>query len=149
MALVNALSIQIQDYAGDVKTMPVYVNADMSLATIATSIEALATEVDAAIDGQVIGASVQLQLDISGSTIKGAPTAGNTVHEGALLQFSAEDTGYAYSVYVPSWENGGFAGNVVLDTGVYGTLIGDLENYKDRYGNNLLSFVAGRRAFRK
>jgi len=148
MALVDVLSFQITDYAGDVKTMPVYVPSGETVANLQAIADLLGPELDAAIDGKVTGIAVTIALEVNG-TIKGTPVTGNTVHEGALWQFSAADTSYVYSLYIPSWENAGFTANAALDSGVYGTLLDDLVQNSDRQGNLLSAHLTGRRAFRK
>lgn len=148
MALVDVLSFQITDYAGDVKTAPVYVPSGGTLADLQALADVLGPEIDAAIDGKLTGISVTVNLPVNG-TIKGSPVTGNTVHEGALLSFSADTTDYRHSMFIPSWENAGFSGNAALNTGVYATLITDILTAADKYGNDLVAFLEGRRAFRK
>ncbi len=148
MALVDLLSFQIQDYVGDVKSVPVYIPSGETVANLQTIADLLGPEIDAAIDGKVIGISVTLALAVNG-TIKGSPTAGNTVHEGALLTFSATDTEDVYSVYIPSWENAGFTGNVANTGGVYTTLTDDLVQNANRHGDLLVAYLRGKRTFRK
>jgi hypothetical protein len=148
MALTDLLSFQITDFAGGVKSLPVYIASGQSVATIQTIADAVVAVLDPAIDGQITQITVTLQLTIDDGA-KDAPTSGNTVHEGALLGYSAEDTVYRHSYFIPSYENAGYAGNVVLQTGDYAALEAGLSSYVDKNGNQLVDFLDGERRFRK
>lgn len=148
MALVDVMSFQITDYTGDVKSAVAHIPSGETVANLQTIADLLGPEIDAAIDGKVTGISVTLALEVNG-TIKGSPVTGNTVHEGALLTFSAADTDDVHSIYVPSWENAGFSGKTVNNSGVYTTLIDDLVQNSNRHGDMLVAYLRGKRSFRK
>lgn len=150
MALVNVISIGVKDYVGGRKTVALFTPATLTLANLQTLVDNLLPDLDAVIDGQITDVSVQLALTLIAG-LKGAPVAGNTVREGANLTYDADNTDYAYSVYIPSWENAGFAGDTVLTTAPYGDLEDDFTtlSVSDRDGNALLSFSTGKRTFRK
>lgn len=150
MALVHVVSVSIMDYLGDTKPMPLYIPATVSLATLDSVLDTTLNALDDAIDGQIVGVSVTLSRDLPAG-LKGAAVAGKDVHNGANLTYDPADTDYAFSIYVPTWEEAGFAGQSVLTSGVYGTAEGMLvtDNWTDRDGNTFDSFVAGNRTRRK
>jgi len=150
MALVNVLSIGITDFTGKRKTIALFTPATLSVANLQTLSDNLLPDLDAVIDGQITDVSVQLALTVV-SGLKAEPVEGNTVREGANLTYTVENSDYAYSAYIPSWENAGFEGNVVLTSGVYGTLEDDFTtlSVSDRDANALTAFIKGVRTFRK
>jgi len=148
MAVVHSIGIIVRDFAGSVKSTTLYMPATTSLADVQTAVSAYITALDPVIDGKPIKAEVTIQLTVP--SVKGTPVAGNTVHEGALLQYSAANTNFKFSPFVPSWENAGFTGNTVKTDGDYDTLEGTIASlFSDKDGNALDVFVAGRRSFRK
>jgi len=148
MALVHAIGVSVRDFTGDVKSITLYMLATASLSDVQTAVTAFIDDLDPVIDGKPIDAQVTIKLTVP--TVKADPVEGNTVREGALLSYSAADTAYKFSPYIPSWENAGFADNTVLDTGDYGTLEGQIAAlFTDRDGNALDVFISGKRAFRK
>jgi len=149
MALVHTIGIGIQDYAGDRKSMAIYVPATLSLATVQTDLNTYLPLVDAAIDGKIVDAEITMALSLPGG-MKGSAATGNTVHEGALGRYSAAATAFTYGQYVPSWSNAGFSGNTPLTTGAYGAAENGLFAFaSDRDGNLLVAYLSGKRAFRK
>lgn len=156
MALTNLLSIQVTDADGKSKTIPLYFPDTTTLADLQDYADTFLPNLDAVIDGKITQATVTLQLTLVGG-LKASAVDGNRVREGALLRFAADDTIYKHSIYIPSWENTGFAGDVVLATGAYDTVqdniavgIGDpAVAPSDEYGNDLNSFINGNRKFRK
>lgn len=149
MALVHTVGIGILDYVGSKKSMTLYVPATVSIATLQTELNTYLPAIDAAIDGQIVDAQVTLGLTLPGG-MKGSAVTGNTVREGALEGYDAAATAFKFSYYVPSWKNAGFAGNDVLNTGVYATANGaPIIFASDRDGNALTAFISGRRTFRK
>lgn len=156
MALTNLLSIQITDADGKVKTLPLYFASTTTLAELQGYADDLLPLLDPIIDGKITAATVTLQLTLVGG-LKGAAIDGNRVREGALLRFPADNTIYKHSIFVPSWENDGFAGDVVLTTGAYGTFQASISagagdpviEPTDEYGNDLNAMLNGERRFRK
>ena len=149
MALVSVVSFAIRDYVGGKKAVPFYVPASMSLTDVQSGVTTMAAALDAAIDGSIDSVRVSIGLTLPGG-IKGSPVNGHTVREGGLLGFDAQNTDYKYSEFIPTWEEAGFAGNVVLTSGVYGTFQDDVVSlFTDDQANSILSFVAGKRAYRK
>lgn len=156
MALTNLLSVQITDADGKVKTMPIYFPAATTLAELQDYADAMLPALDAVIDGQITQATVTLQLTLVGG-LKSAAVDGNRVREGALLRYPADNTIYKHSIFVPSWENAGFAGDVVLETGAYATFQATISagggdpvvEPTDEYGNDLNALINGERRFRK
>jgi len=104
----------------------------------------------AVVDGKIISAQVVIGLDLPGG-LKADAIDGNRVREGALLDYTADDTSYRQSFYVPSWRNAGFnaESDDVNNTGVYATFITFVLGFFDRNGNALSSFIDGVRTFRK
>lgn len=156
MALVNSISFQITDYAGDVKSMPIYFPATATIADLNEFVTDFSPLLDAAIDGKITGAEITLQATLPGG-LKADPVNGNMVREGALLSYTAAATTFKFSLYVPTWENAGFASNAVLATGDYAAVedalvagaVDDAPFPSDRYANDLTAYVGGVRTFRK
>jgi len=153
MALVQAGSVSLRDYVGGTegkKSFPLYLDDSLTLANIQTLFNTFLPDLDAAIDPVVESAQVSLNLTLPGG-LKSTPGTGTTVHEGALLHFTAANTNYVYDPYIPGWSQAGFTGNVVDDTGVYATLIGEFITLSlvDKNGNAITAFQDGKRTFRK
>lgn len=148
MALVQAIGIGVRDSAGNKKSITLYMLATEELADVQTAVNAFVTALDPVIDGKPESAQVTIQLSLP--SVKADPVEGNVVHEGALLAYSAADTDYEFSTFIPSWEDAGFNGNEIDQTGAYATLQGEIAStFVDRQGNALDSLVHAKRAFRK
>lgn len=156
MALTNLLSVQVTDADGKVKTMPLYFASTTTLAELQGYADDMLPLLDAVIDGKITQATVTLQLTLVGG-LKGSAVDGNRVREGALLRFPADNTIYKHGIFVPSWKNTGFAGDVVLQTGAYNTFQATISagagdpviEVTDEYGNDLNAILSGERRFRK
>jgi len=156
MALTNILSVQLVDADGKPKTMPLYFANTTTLAELQDYADAMLPLLDVIVDAKITAATVQLQLDLVAG-LKASALDGNRVREGALLRFPAADTIYKHGIFVPSWENAGFAGDVALLTGAYQTFqatisagAGDpVVSPTDEYGNDLGAIISGERKFRK
>lgn len=148
MALVHAIGIGVRDSAGNKKSITLYMLATATLTDVQDAVTAFITDLDPVIDGKPESAQVTIELTVP--AVKADPVVGNIVKEGALLSYSAADTAYQFSAYIPSWEDAGFSGNDVLETGAYATLQGEIAaTFTDRDGNALDTLVNARRAFRK
>lgn len=156
MAITTLISFGIQGAAGPLKRFPVWMDSGAAIADIQDAIDTLAPAIDAAIAGKITDVEVTMAFSLPGG-LKASPDAGSHSRQGANLTFDAESTNYAHTVYLPTWEEAGFSGDTVLETGVYDTLQDALiasygtgeENLTDKYGNDLVSFVSGERTFRK
>lgn len=150
MALVHVVSVGVLDYLGDRKTMPLYLPAATSLATLASVLDTSLNALDDAMDGQIVDVSVSIALDLP-SGLKSSPVTGKDVHNGANLTYDPADTDYAFSIYVPTWKEAGFSGQAVVTSGVYGTAETQLvtDNWTDRDGNTFDGYVSGNRTRRK
>lgn len=153
MAVVNAVSIKIQDYVGgknSTKSLLLYIPATVTVSALNTLMSTLLPALDLVIDGQIIDARVDLALTMPGG-LKSAPVTGQDVHNGATLTYDPNGTDFAYSTYVPTWMIAGFAGQAVLNTGDFAAFIAELisDNFTDRDGNDFNAFSGGVRARRK
>lgn len=150
MAEVHVVSIGIVDYLGDRKTIPMYLPAATTLSTINTLLGTMLPLLDAVVDGKIADAKVSLDLTLPGG-LKGSAVSGHDVHNGANVTFDPADTDYAFSMYFPTWEEAGFSGQSVLNTGAYSDLFDEIvaDNFTDRDGNTFDEFVAGNRTRRK
>lgn len=153
MAVVNTISIKIQDYVGgkgSTKNLVLYLPATTTVSTINTLLGTMLPLLDAVIDGQIMSASVDLALTLP-SGLKSAPVTGQDVHNGANLTFDPNGTDFAYSFYVPTWVIAGFAGQDVTDTGIYDDFIQEIitDNFTDRDGNDFNAYSGGVRTRRK
>ena len=158
MATIVTVSFGITDFAGKRKTAPFLFPSGSSDAQIQTFIDNAAIDLDAVIDGKLADVFVTRQFNLPAVGLKGSAINGNMVREGALLSFDVASTPYGYSVYVPSWSNTGFSGNTVLNTGARSVFIADLVDgaalgttiqAADRYANDIVSYLGGKRTFRK
>lgn len=150
MANVHVISIGVEDYLGGRKTIPLYLPATTTVATINTLLGTMLPLLDAVIDPKISSASVQFGLTLPGG-LKADAIAGKDVHNGANLTYDPADTDYAFSIYIPGWEEAGFAGQAVLETGAYDDFETELvtDNFTDRDGNGFDSFTTGNRVRRK
>jgi hypothetical protein len=153
MAVVNAISVKIQDYVGgegSTKSLVLYLPATVSVSSINTLLSTLLPALDDVIDGQIMEARVNLALTLPGG-LKSSPVTGQDVHNGANLTYDPNNTDYAFSIYVPTWEIAGFAGQDVLNTGDYATFIAEVisDNFTDKDGNDFNAFTGGVRVRRK
>lgn len=151
MALVSTVSVGIVDHNGDRKTLPLYIPATVSLATLASILDTTLNAIDDAIDGKIVDVSVSLALALPSGLKAAAVDPGQDVHNGANLTYDPANTDFAFSMYIPTWKEAGFAGSVVLETGVYGTAETQLvtDNWTDRDGNTFDAFQAGAKVRRK
>lgn len=156
MAVVTVASVQITDFDGAVKSIPIYLPSTMDSADVITFLQTLAPLIEAAIDGKVTNLSFTVGVDLPGG-LKANATVGNRVSVGALLAFDVADSAYSHSIYIPTWENAGFSGKSVLNTGVYATLITNLVTEMagitgaptSEEGNDLAGFLKGSYRIRK
>lgn len=155
MANVNIISFGVLDFAGNRKAFPVYVPESATLTQMQAWITAGAPILDALIDGKIEDVSVTLQATLP-SGLKTDPVSGNTVHEGALFSWDAAGTTYEYGDYMPSAANADFNGNDVdmtntdvTDWIAQMTASGAGTEATDRYANDIVSLIRGRRRFRK
>lgn len=153
MAVVNTISVKIQDIVGgkgSTKNVVMYLPATVTIATINTLMATFLPALDDAIDGQIVSASVDLNLTLPGG-LKSAPTGTQDVHNGANLTYDPTSTDFAYSFYVPTWALAGFSGQDVDNTGVYAAFITEVitDNFTDRDGNDFATYTAGVRTRRK
>lgn len=153
MALVNTVSVKIQDYVGgkgSTKSVVLYIPTTVSLSALNTLMTTLLPKLDDAIDGVIESARVDLALTMPGG-LKSTPVIGQDVHNGANITYDPDATDFAFSIYVPTWSIAGFAGQDVDNTGVYAALISEIiaDNFTDRDGNTFLAYTGGVRARRK
>lgn len=146
----HVVSVGIVDFAGERKTLPVFFPTEDTVAAIQGKLDVLLPKLDAVIDGKITDVSLTLSMSVVGG-LKGAAVAGNTVHEGANLQYDVTGSDYIHTPYVPTWENAGFAGASVLASGDYATFESGMvvAGATDKNGLALAAFIAGKRAFRK
>jgi hypothetical protein len=147
---VHVISLGVVDYLGDRKTIALYLPDTTTVATINTVLSTFLPALDDVIDGKIDSASVQFGLTLPGG-LKGSAIVGKDVHNGANLTFDVTGSDYSHSIYVPTWEEAGFAGQSVLITGDYDTLEGEIvaDNFTDRDGLGFDSFTSGLRVRRK
>jgi len=148
LATTDIISYKILDFAGDEKSLPYYVPSGGTIAGAQALADVTAPLLDDGLDGQIVQITLTITLDLPVG-LKSSPVAGNTVHEGALVNFLVDGSDYSFSFYAPSWENAGFTGNTVLNTGDYAAIISDMNQFVNENGDALLSYRRGRRAFRK
>src|SRR5690242_2829563 len=93
VALTDIISIAVQDYTGLRKTIPYFVPSGSSVAALQALSDTSAALIDLGIDAKIVGSQVTIQLSLPGG-LKGSPIVGNTVREGALIDYSV--TGSIY-----------------------------------------------------
>jgi hypothetical protein len=155
MALVSVISFGVTDFAGARKSFPIYVPAATTLAQAQAWITAGAPILDALIDGKIDDVSITLTGTLPGG-LKSSAVSGNTVREGALWAWDPAGTDFEYGDYMPSAANADFVGDVLDDTNTdvtdwiaQMTASGAGTEATDRYGNDIVSYIRGRRTFRK
>lgn len=156
MALVDVVSFGLKDFTGSRKTLPWYVPSGSTLAQLQAMVDVFAPDIDAVVDSQITDVLVTLALTLPGG-LKSSPVAGNTVREGALLTAEAASTIYSFDIFVPSFANGKFTGNLVNDAdtdvaALYTVITGPGVGYNpptDKDGNDLTAISKGVRTFRK
>lgn len=121
MAAVDIVSFKIRDDFGATRTVPIAIAAGATISDITTWAQAVELAIDAAIDGFVEDIVVSLSVPLNAGK-KTATTGGNRVGTGARLTYDVADSDYSESLFIPTWEDAGFAGENVLETGVYQTL---------------------------
>jgi hypothetical protein len=159
MALVH-IGYRIRDADGDKSTMAVKVpRGALTLAQIEEFAQEFSVLLNAVIDGVIEAMNVSISMDLPGG-LRTTPVANCEVQKGALLSFTANGTEYRYSVRVPSYVPGKFSGNEV-DTAdvefiaIRDALVSGLDATGtqvqpcDEYENDLLSFIEGRKSFRR
>jgi len=156
MPLVSIASFSIRDADGDTKSLPIYLPDTLTLANLQSFVDDFSADLDAAIAGVIDSVSVTVAATLPGG-LRTTPVAGSEVERGALLSYSVEDSSYRWSYYIPTWALAGFAGNEVVNTGVYATLITDIASGAgsgpfeptDNKGGDLVAFIEGKKRFRK
>jgi hypothetical protein len=150
MAVVDVLSYTVQDAAGKQKTFAQYIATGTTVTDIQDIVNTGAPLLDAVVDGKIISAQVQLALDLPGG-LKADAVDENRVREGALLDYTADDTSYRQSFFVPSAKNDDFVADSddVDNSGAMAAFITFVLGFFDRAGNALSSYIGGVRTFRK
>jgi hypothetical protein len=148
VGLTNIISYGLIDYTGSKKTVPYFVPAGGTIAGAQGLVDVTAPLLDAVVDAYISDIQMTIQLSVPGG-LKVAALVGNTVHEGALIDYSAAGTIYRWGTYFGSWKNTGFSGNTVNNSGAYANLITDLGQFVDKDDNALVAYLQGTRRFRK
>lgn len=157
MALVDFISISIVDGSGDVKALPIYFPAGMTLANVQAGASAIATSLNAAIDGKITAITYTKNLTVPGGLNAGG--AGD-IQRGALLSFIAANTVYKHGMFVPTVKDSLFTGDApVTDNGELATFIeaittgagtgGNELIPSDKYANDLTTLASASKRFRK
>lgn len=157
MALVDFISISIVDGSGDVKALPIYFPAGMTLANVQAGASALATALNDAIDGKIAAITYTKNLTVPGGLNAGG---GGDIQRGALLSFNAENTVYKHGMFVPTVKDSLFTGDTpITDTGALATFISDVIAGmgtggselipSDKYANDLTTLASASKRFRK
>jgi len=155
MALTNILSLAIVDDNGGRKTIPIYFPAGPTLAEVQGAADEIVPLIAAMIDGAIVDVSVTFALTIAGGPYS---ASASQVERGALLNFSAANTVYKHALFIPTAKDTSFADDAVVNadavlavtsviTGGFGA--GDVLDPSDRYGNDLVDYLAGSKRFRK
>jgi len=148
MGLTNIISYGVIDYTGRKKTIPYFIPSGGTIVGAQGLADVTAPLIDLAIDAYISDIQLTISLDLPGG-LRSTANVGNTVREGALIDFSADSTIYRWGTYFPSWRNTGFTGNTVINSGAGGNVITDLNQFVDKYNNALLAYLEGVRTFRK
>lgn len=159
MALTDIISIGVKDADGDHKTVPIFVPSGVyTPAEITAYAQELASDLDAITDMKIDEITMTLRIALPGG-LKASPIALSEVQKGALISYSAENTTYKHSTFLPgvtpSLFNGDvltLAGDVVTfnDAVVGGFLVGATTvEASDKDGNDLTDTVKATKRFRK
>jgi len=154
MAAVDIVSFKVRDDFGASRTIPIAIATGATLANITTWAQAVELALDAVMDGFVEDITVSLSIALNAGK-KTATSGGNRVGTGARLTYDVDQSDYSDSVFVPTWEDAGFSGENVINTGDYATLITLLKTATngitatDKDGLAFLTFLRGLYAQRK
>lgn len=150
MAVVDVLSYTVQDAAGKQKTFAQYIASGTLVSDIQDIVDTGAPLLDAVVDGKILSAQVVLALVLPGG-LKADAIDANRVREGALLDYTADDTSYRQSFFVPSAKNSDFVdeSDDVDNSGAMAAFITFVLGFFDKAGNSLSSYIGGVRTFRK
>jgi hypothetical protein len=121
MAAVDIVSFKVRDEFNKTRNVPIAIASGATQANIQTWAQAVELALDAVMDGYVEAITVELNIPLNAGK-KTAATGGNRVGVGARLTYDVTDSDYSDSVFVPTWEDAGFAGENVLVTTPYSTL---------------------------
>src|SRR5204863_8007085 len=142
----DIISYGIRDYTGDKKDVPYFIPSGGTIASAQALADTTAPLIDLATDGKIMNITMTIQLTVP-SGLKSAPAVGNTVHEGALIDFSVVGSIYRWGTYFPSWKNSLFNVNDVVNAGAGANVITDLNQFVDKYNNALDAYLQGVRKF--
>lgn len=151
---MDLISYGIVDAAGERRTLAIPIPSGFTDAQITTFLQAFATNLDAVIGGVIADVNVRKSFTLPGG-LKGSPDAGSDKRQGALLGFDAAGTDYRFSLFIPTWDEAGYTGNVVNNSGAYATMISFIASGNgtigpsDKYENDLVEYVGGVQTFRK
>ncbi len=140
------------------QTVGVYVpSTGLAMSDIDSLHDALATAIDGVTDGVVEGSAVTLYPDLP-SGLKPTPVAGSDVQEGGLLTLSVTGSNYSEGVRIPAYKSSlqGADGQSIANSGATATLVTLLTGggtpaiaASDKFGNDLVAYIAGKKSFRK
>jgi hypothetical protein len=144
-------SVQVVDAQGDKATFLVW--KKMADTTSFVGLEAaaniLGNLVDTMIDGVVT--RVRAVFTTTPDTVKASPVAGSEVERCGLIQFDTDSEIRNFSLCVPAWSLGFFAGNTIdlADTDVLNFAHSFSDTYCEANGITIREPIAGKKTFRK
>jgi hypothetical protein len=135
--------------------------AALTLAQVSGYAVALGEHLDNIIDGKIVSADVRMGIDISGIVgAKATPVINSDREEGVNMSYTAAGTDYTFGIRIPSVAQALLSGEFIDDSsalvqafnaGITAGLDISGQNVaaSDRYENDLLTFIQGKKTFRK
>jgi|SRR6185436_5471768 len=122
MAATDIVSFKVRDQFNSSRSVPIAIASGATLANIGLWANTIATAMNAVMDGFIEGITVTVTVAMTG-TPKAAADGSNRVGTGARLTYDVASSDYSDSVFIPSWKDAGFNGEVVVKEGAYDTFI--------------------------
>lgn len=121
--MATTVSFKFLDATGSDTTEVIHFPSTVTPAQIVGWVDTAIEHLDDAIGAQITQVKINVDYDLTGTTVKASPTAGSRISAGGLLTFTTTE-GVPYSVFVPALLDAHMvAGNLVV--------AGALEDYSD------------------
>jgi len=155
--MASTVSFKFRDATQSETTEVLHFPATFTPAEVVGWIDSAIEDLDDSIGAQIISVKMNLEFDLSDTTVKGAPAAGSRISSGGALTFETED-GAPYNVFIPALNDAHMVGGELVVAGtlatfrtkmIDGVLVGATTVIpSDRYDNTLVSFLRGKLADR-
>lgn len=155
MAVVDDISVKIQDAKGESTRLHIYAPTGQTFAAITAFTDQNLPLLDVITAGQIVAATLTRAIILPGG-LKAAPVANSDVQEGANMLFDVAASNYNHSIRVPALVQALFTGREVdladLDVIAWSNdVINGLGGVapSDRKGGDLVGLLSGKKTFHK